>query len=305
MDPFSFQDEIMQLEDIYFPIFSPDPFALIQLAAETEIQSTASVLPSEKEREECIAPCFVEYSRVRDEHVRRKLELKSNEQRNVHQRVIEYLRKIPKTNNPKMEMRVEGNSSRLFRHMMKERLRREKISQCYADLYSIILPRPKADKNSIVQSAAVYLKELQICKEELRRQNKMLREKIDTGNILRSKGIDSRTEYEMKDDNMSIEETKIEVQLMNPVSTIDSMIEALQCMKGMGVKAMSIHSEFYGDEFTTMMTINTKVEKSEVGRAVEGTPVEMERKMRLQLQRRGVWAPTRQQQQQPQVYVEN
>lgn len=88
----------------------------------------------------------------------------------------------------------------------------------------------------------------------------MLRKKIiDTRNILQSKGLDSRTELEMKDDNMSIEETKIEVQLMNPVSTIDSMIEALQCMKGMGVKAMSIHSEFYGDEFTTMMTIYTKV----------------------------------------------
>ncbi|KAH7666086.1 Myc-type basic helix-loop-helix (bHLH) domain-containing protein [Dioscorea alata] len=262
MDPFSFQDEIMQLEDIYFPTFSPDPFALIPSATETLIQSPANVLPSEKERADFIAPCFVEYSRLKDDHARRNLELKSNELRNVHQRVIEYLRKIPWTKNPKMEMRVEKNCSRLFQHMMKERLRREKISQCYADLYSIILPRPKADKNSIVQSAAVYLKELQICKEELRRQNKMLKEKIDTGNILQSKGIDSRTEYEMKDDNMSIEETKIEVQLMNPVSTIDSIIEALQCMKGMGVKATSIYSEFSRDKFTTMMTINAKVEKN-------------------------------------------
>lgn len=143
MDPFSFQDEIMQLEDIYFPTFSPDPFALIPIAVETEIQCPASVLPFEIERQECIAPCFVEYSRLRDEHVRRKLELKFNEQKNVHQRVIEYLRKIPQPNNPKMETRVERNCSRLFRHMMKERLRREKISQCYTDLYSIILPTPK------------------------------------------------------------------------------------------------------------------------------------------------------------------
>lgn len=97
-------------------------------------------------------------------------------------------------------------------------------------------------------------------KEELHRQNKMLREKIiDTGNILQSKGLDSRTEHKMKDDNMSIEEAKIEVQLMNPVSTMDSMIEALQCMKGMGVKAMSIHSKVFGDELATVMTINTKV----------------------------------------------
>lgn len=143
MDPFSFQDEIMQLEDIYFPIFSPDPFAFIPIATETEIQSPASVLLSKKERADYIASCFVEYSRAKDEHVRRNLELKSNEWRNIHGRVIEYLRKIPQPNNPKMETRVERNCSRLFRHMMKERLRREKISQCYTDLYSIILPTPK------------------------------------------------------------------------------------------------------------------------------------------------------------------
>ncbi|XP_039118898.1 transcription factor bHLH92-like isoform X2 [Dioscorea cayenensis subsp. rotundata] len=202
---------------------------------------------------------------------------------NVHQRVISFLKSIWKPNPKPKICEIDDVGSRDFRHMMRERHRREKLSQNYSELYSILAPMSKADKNSIVQSAAVYLKELLMIKEELHRQNKMLREKIiDTGNILQSKGLDSRTEHKMKDDNMSIEEAKIEVQLMNPVSTIDSMIEALQCMKGMGVKAMSIHSEFYGDEFTTMMTIYTKVEKSEE-RGVEGTPVEMERKMRLQL----------------------
>ena len=117
----------------------------------------------------------------------------------------------------------------------------------------------QADKNSIVQSAGLYLKELKLTRENLYRQNKTLREKINTKNILQSKELDLRTKREIEDDNMRIEEAKIEVQLMNPVSTIDSMIEALQCMKGMGVTATSIESEFSRNEFTTVMTINTKV----------------------------------------------
>ncbi|KAH7666085.1 Myc-type basic helix-loop-helix (bHLH) domain-containing protein, partial [Dioscorea alata] len=124
--------------------------------------------------------------------------------------------------------------------MRRERHRRAKLSESYSKLYSILTSRSKADKNSIVQSAAVYLKELKTTKEDLYKQNKNLKHK-------------------MEDENMKIDEVKIKVQVMNPVSTIDSMIEALQCMKEMGVIAMSIQSKFSEDESTTMMTINTKV----------------------------------------------
>lgn len=117
----------------------------------------------------------------------------------------------------------------------------------------------QADKNSIVQSAAAYLKELKTTKEDLYKQNKNLKERVDTENILLSKGLNLRTGHKMEDENMKIDEAKINVQLMNPVSTIDSMIKALQCMKEMGVIAMSIQSKFSEDESTTMMTINTKV----------------------------------------------
>lgn len=142
MDPFSFQDEIMQLQDIDFSTFSPDPFGLIPVTIQTNIQSSASVLLSKKERARCIAPCFVKYSRSSGEHVR-SLELKSSAQMNVHRRVFEYLRKIPKPYKPMTDTRVNKKNSELFQHRMKERLRREKISQYNGDLHKIILPRPK------------------------------------------------------------------------------------------------------------------------------------------------------------------
>lgn len=58
--------------------------------------------------------------------------------RNIHRRVIEMLRRIPKGEEPSG---VE--TSRGFRHMMRERQRREKLSQSYADLYSMIASRSK------------------------------------------------------------------------------------------------------------------------------------------------------------------
>ena len=100
---------------------------------------------------------------------------------------------------------------------------------------------------------------MKIIKEELYRQNKDLRERLDTKNILQSKELDLRTEHEMEGAHRKIEEAKVEVRLTNPVCTMDSMIEALQCMKRMGVIATSIGTKFSEDESTSVITINAKV----------------------------------------------
>ena len=75
---------------------------------------------------------FQEYDRERGMEVRESRE-------NVHRRVVEYLRTIPaqRRETPDMEY------SRSMRHMMRERRRRERLSQSYADLYRMILPQPK------------------------------------------------------------------------------------------------------------------------------------------------------------------
>lgn len=62
----------------------------------------------------------------------------SNE-RNIHRRVIGLLRRIPRER-PEENRMVGGGGecSRGFRHMMRERQRRERLSQSYADLRSML-----------------------------------------------------------------------------------------------------------------------------------------------------------------------
>ncbi|XP_072977991.1 transcription factor BHLH148-like [Typha angustifolia] len=166
---------------------------------------------------------------------------------NIHRRVIELLRKIPRT--PEDSRGVEG--SRGFRHMMRERQRREKLSQSYADLYSMLSSRSKGDKNSIVQSAAVYVRELKGVRDELRRHNEELKARILGSGAQCPEGV------------------KIKFQVANPPSAIDSMIAALRCLKSMDVTARSIQSDFSCHELSASMSIETKMAAGEVERTVK------------------------------------
>ncbi|CAL9115740.1 unnamed protein product [Musa textilis] len=154
--------------------------------------------------------------------------------RNIHRRVIEMLRRIPKGEEPSG---VE--TSRGFRHMMRERQRREKLSQSYADLYSMVASRSKSDKNSIIQSAAQYVRELKGVQEALQKRNEEL-----TAEILRNNATDG---------------AKIKIGVTNPSSSVDSMIGALRCLKSLDVKVKAIRSDLSGTGFSAIMSIDTKV----------------------------------------------
>uniref|UniRef100_A0A453LS18 BHLH domain-containing protein n=1 Tax=Aegilops tauschii subsp. strangulata TaxID=200361 RepID=A0A453LS18_AEGTS len=130
-------------------------------------------------------------------------------------------------------------SSRGFRHMMRERQRREKLSQSYADLYAMVSSRSK-DKNSIVQSAAVYIHELKVAKEQLQRRNDELKAKI--------LGHDAQQQC-----------VKVQFEVDEPSSSVDSMIGALRRLKSMNVKTRGIHSTLSGQRLTTEMNVETTV----------------------------------------------
>uniref|UniRef100_A0A453LR46 BHLH domain-containing protein n=1 Tax=Aegilops tauschii subsp. strangulata TaxID=200361 RepID=A0A453LR46_AEGTS len=129
-------------------------------------------------------------------------------------------------------------SSRGFRHMMRERQRREKLSQSYADLYAMVSSRSKQDKNSIVQSAAVYIHELKVAKEQLQRRNDELKAKI--------LGHDAQQQC-----------VKVQFEVDEPSSSVDSMIGALRRLKSMNVKTRGIHSTLSGQRLTTEMNVET------------------------------------------------
>ncbi|KAM3260156.1 hypothetical protein ACQJBY_051424 [Aegilops geniculata] len=148
-------------------------------------------------------------------------------------------------------------SSRGFRHMMRERQRREKLSQSYADLYAMVSSRSK-DKNSIVQSAAVYIHELKVAKDQLQRRNDELKAKI--------LGHDAQQQC-----------VKVQFEVDEPSSSIDSMIGALRRLKSMNVKTRGIHSTLSGQRLTTEMNVETTIAACEVEKAVEEALQEVER----------------------------
>ncbi|KAM3277972.1 hypothetical protein ACQJBY_045693 [Aegilops geniculata] len=216
---------------------------------------------------------------------------------NIHRRMMGVLGRMGPGAEEQEEQRSQHQqqaagaveSSRGFRHMMRERQRREKLSQSYADLYAMVSSRSKVlrpsgpsvlphsislvlechvlnervtplqqDKNSIVQSAAVYIHELKVAKEQLQRRNDELKAKI--------LGHDAQQQC-----------VKVQFEVDEPSSSIDSMIGALRRLKSMNVKTRGIHSTLSGQRLTTEMNVETTIAACEVEKAVEEALQEVER----------------------------
>lgn len=103
------------------------------------------------------------------------------------------------------------------------------------------------DKNSIVQAASTEIWGLQRCKEELERRNRDLRASL---------GITG------PEDNDVTGGSKIKVRVGNPTSGIDSMMEVLGCLDGLGLKMTSLRSSFSTEEFSAVLEIQEEVVSS-------------------------------------------
>ncbi|KAG0458306.1 hypothetical protein HPP92_023463 [Vanilla planifolia] len=193
---------------------------------------------------------FSKYSGTRTAAVREP----ENSRRNIHYRLIELLRRIEGNKQAAKCRRVgSGEQSRGFRHMMRERHRRERLSQSYADLHSMLSPRAKADKNSIVQEAAALVRELKRMKQGMQNRCQELRNRasaLGTSNGWGAGGVDA------------VKKEEIEFNARNPDSSIDCLISALRCLDQMEIKATSLRMQDFsgcggGGGFTTVMTIET------------------------------------------------
>ncbi|XP_010911272.2 transcription factor BHLH148 isoform X1 [Elaeis guineensis] len=260
MDPFtSFSEELIHGDNMLYWAFSPAPaFDLVATIPEPAIVDPPVVHRS----------AFRPYARPDNGQIKEAVSSGNGDHRkSIHQRMIEMVRRIPKAKEECKGVEM----SRGFKHMMRERQRREKLSQRYADLYSMLSSRSKGDKNSIVQSAAAYVRELKEVKEQMQRRNEELMTMIS--------GSNGRTE-----------EAKIKFRVANPSSAIDSMIGALRCLKTIDVEARAIRSDLSGHELSAIMSIETKVAAGEVERAVEVALMDVERKLPRPLPRTHGWS---------------
>ncbi|KAL6845245.1 hypothetical protein ACP4OV_024740 [Aristida adscensionis] len=108
---------------------------------------------------------------------------------NVHGRMFGYLRRIGCDNAGAVPAAADAHTARAasrpppggapqaprssaFRHIMRERLRRERLSQGFADLHALLPPgASRGGKNDIVAAAAVYIRELVAARARLRARN--------------------------------------------------------------------------------------------------------------------------------------
>ncbi|KAJ6725922.1 TRANSCRIPTION FACTOR BHLH92 [Salix purpurea] len=136
----------------------------------------------------------------------------------------------------------EPDSKRCYQHMMSERLRRQKERNGYLALHSVLPHDTKKDKNSIILMAAKQIQELEMYKEMLKIRNDEIEERLAASAI------------------GNVESTQIRIEVPNPTSRVDPMIDVLKCLKNLGSKTRSIRSQFSDKELVAVMEIETKLQ---------------------------------------------
>ncbi|KAK8511151.1 hypothetical protein V6N13_013569 [Hibiscus sabdariffa] len=192
---------------------------------------------------------FVPYSGV-DLGLERRVVSGGRSCGNLNKRVVGFLKKSW----PAAVDANDGEKERCFRHMMNERMRREKQKSSYLALHSMLPHGTKNDKNSIVQMAAKRVQELEWLKKDLERRKQELQQQTN-------------------------EENRIRVEIENPTSGIDSMLEALKCLKALDSKPTMIHSFFTNQHFLAVMQFQTQMGAAKAEKAVTRTLQETEKKL--------------------------
>ncbi|KAK3414894.1 hypothetical protein EUGRSUZ_H00196 [Eucalyptus grandis] len=177
---------------------------------------------------------------------------------NMNKRVMEFLRRSW----AEPSQIQEFDRERGFRHMLSERMRREKQKRSYSSLLSELPHGTKNDKNSIVQTACMRIKELVKYKQELERQNGELKSGLNE-----------------KSGGDKAEGTKIRVKIANPTSGIDSMLEVLKCLDNMGLKATAIQTQCSADQLFAVIEVENEIEAADVEKVIQWTLLEAERKL--------------------------
>ncbi|KAI0492946.1 hypothetical protein KFK09_027222 [Dendrobium nobile] len=121
------------------------------------------------------------------------------------------------------------------------------ICSKFTNLYLSPWIQRQACRNSILESTVKMVRELKIVEQEMQQRNKELL------SMLKSKPATERS-------SEPSDEVEIKIKMPNTTSTVDSMINALHCLKGMDVKIRAIRSELSseGDQ-ELIMTIQSQM----------------------------------------------
>ncbi|KAM2212175.1 hypothetical protein COP1_022372 [Malus domestica] len=181
---------------------------------------------------------------------------------NTNKRMLQFLRKSWQPATARNEAEPDGKH-RAFRHMINERMRREKQKQSYLALHSLLPNGTRSDKNWIVQMTAMNIQQLKRYKEELIKRNMELEALL------------------VENEKERVKWSKIRLKVANPTSGIESMLEVLKCLQYLGLKARNVHSNFSPEEFSAELEIETKIGAAEIEEAVQETLNKAERKLRF------------------------
>nr|CAD1828042.1 unnamed protein product [Ananas comosus var. bracteatus] len=169
---------------------------------------------------------------------------------NVHRRLFGFIRRIGDEGVAVAGVRAAAEAeegagvgqSRGFRHMMRERWRRERMSQGYADLYAMLSSSSKGDKISVVKAAAARVRELRYQKEQLQRRNAELA-------VVAAAQRPATAAVAI---NLTI------ANCSTPMA-MDALTAALQCLKLMELKITAVRSSFSGKNLSVIVGVETKV----------------------------------------------
>ncbi|KAK6914033.1 Myc-type, basic helix-loop-helix (bHLH) domain [Dillenia turbinata] len=164
-------------------------------------------------------------------------------------------------NGIKQSEAMEPEKDRSHQRMINERMRREREKQNYNALHSLLPPKTKTDKNSIVIVATKEVQKMQSYKQELEKRNEELMRNL------------------VEEEDEEIEVAKIRITVNKPSAGIDSMLGVFQCLKNVGIKIRSIQSNFSYEQLSAVLEIETKLPTEEVEKEVERTLNDVENKL--------------------------
>ncbi|CAL4954282.1 unnamed protein product [Urochloa decumbens] len=160
------------------------------------------------------------------------------------------------------------SSSSRFRHITRERLRRERLSQGFADLHALLPPgaSSKGAKNDIIGAAAGYIRELEGRKERLRARNQELLERAASQWMggARNAGGD-----------MAV--VKVRAESGDHATAVDAFETVLRRLKAMGeLRVTAIRSCFSAGGMWMDVGVEGQVSTPEVDKAITNALMELE-----------------------------
>ncbi|KAJ1285639.1 hypothetical protein BS78_03G293500 [Paspalum vaginatum] len=153
-----------------------------------------------------------------------------------------------------------------FRHIMRERLRRERLSQGFADLHALLPPGAsfKGGKNDVVGAAAGYIRELGARRERLRARNEGLLQRA--ASRWRNAGpcmvVKVRAESEDHSSTAAV------------VDAFETVLRRLKAMEELHVTA--IRSSFCAGSMWMDVRVEGQIPAREVDKAITNALVELE-----------------------------